>query len=90
MARQIILRNCTTCHGLGPIVAESEDRDKWFEILEEMAKRAARRGMPNPSQGQEVRLVAFLSSLNPADADESEEDGGRRGRGRGRAGSEDD
>jgi hypothetical protein len=64
-ARQIILNDCTTCHGLGVVAGEGEEAGKWYEVLDEMAEKAAKRGMADPSQGQRDRLVAFLASLNP-------------------------
>lgn len=86
-ARRIILQNCTTCHGIGVIAGESEDPGKWYEILEEMSEKAAKRGISDPSQGQEDRLVAFLISMNPhgegGDEEGEEESGRGRRRGRG-------
>ena len=85
-ARRIILRNCTRCHGMGRVVGESEESGEWHEVLEKMEKFASKRGMPDPSAGQEERLAAFLSRLNPhgqVDEEWGEGDsGGRRRRGR--------
>ena len=79
-ARQIVIQNCTSCHGLSVVAGKGGGPEKWYEILEEMAEKAEKRGMGDPSQGQQDRLVAFLASMNPhqSDGDEDGDDSGRR------------
>jgi hypothetical protein len=70
-ARQTVIENCRSCHGLSQVLREDGDRRDWSELLEEMAENAQERGRPDPSLGQRREIAAYLAwALGERDDDD--------------------
>lgn len=87
IARKIVLKNCTQCHGLS-LVAGPKD-DDWMHVLEEMAENAEKRGLPDPSEGQRSLVANYLGNVYGSSVEPDDDPDSSRGRGRGRGGDDD-